>query len=201
MTERRDIVVPRNALSDTLTEMEMNRTAGRMGGGSSRMGPPPTPTPEEIRAQVERDWGPAGEVPPPHTPMEEPPPAQDPPGAEGRVSPVLAPSAGPFRYIDLETFSVVTREGEYFPIKDMNVQKGLMMVARDTVWFATNDKFIAMSKEYGLPLPQVQQQSEAPDDETEMPAVLSAEKPSKVSRKKRKGKMPKVPPTQPGNAG
>lgn len=189
MTEPKDITYPDNAMTRAL-----DAAASRSGGTSSRMGPPPSPTPEEIRAQVNRDWGPAGEVPAPALETE-PPQQQEPLGSN--VSPTPAPSAGPFRYIDMNTYTVVTATGEYFPIKDMNIQKTLMMIARDTVWFTTNDKFIAMSEQYGLPLPKVRQQ-EAPNVETPMPPVPPSEKPPKVSVKK--GKVPKVPTTNKSDA-
>lgn len=174
----KEITPPNNAYADAL-----NATVGRMGGGA-RMGPPPQPSPEEVRAQVERDWGPAGDEaaapsePPPQEPL-------------GDVSPTPVPPVGPFRYIDMENFLVVTSENEVFPIPDMTVQRDLMMLCRNTVWFATNDKFIAMSEKYGLPLPG----QEAPSGQgAKVPTVPATKAPAEVPPAQ-KGVLP-VQPTK-----
>lgn len=164
MVDPSDIIMPDNALHHAL-----EASVGRM-GGAPRMGPPPTPE--------GADFGPVGDeaaAPP------EPPPQVQPVPVEG-VSPAPVPPAGPFKFIDMNNFIVVTEEGEAVSIVNLEIQKTLMMICRNTVWFANNDKFIAMSEKYGLPLPQVAPQ-EAPDGQAPLPEVPSKEGAPEVPQK------------------
>ncbi len=169
----------------------MDAAVGRMGGGSQapRMGPPPSRTQEELRAEANRNFGPVGD----DAAVPSEPPQQINPVVEGQVSPGPVPPAGPFLYIDMNTFTVVTRDEERFPIKDMDAQKGLMILCRNTQWSATTDKFVKMSETYGLPLPQVGQQ-ETSDGQTPLPEVSPVETSKKVRGKTKK--LSKVSPAQ-----
>ncbi len=95
------VTSPNNAYAAAL-----DATVGRMGGGS-RMGPPPSRTQEELRAEVNQNFGPAGD----DAAVPSEPPQQTIQGSPNQsVSPGPAPPAGPFLYIDMNTFSVVTRD-------------------------------------------------------------------------------------------